>query len=96
MSNAFLFSSHYSEWRSRNVFVAPFDKNDVFALLMNDVTDGVTFLSLMFDHNFITRNFGTINAHVEDVVACLVTVHSKAILSTDQGLFETLAPCFDL
>ena len=44
-------SSHNTIWRSGNVVIAPFDKNYIFALLMDDVAYGVTFISLMLNHN---------------------------------------------
>lgn len=89
-------SSHYSEWRSGNVFIAPFDKDDVFALLVNDVADRIALVSLMFDHNFITRYFRAINADVENVVACTIAVHAEAVLTADQGFFQTFAPRLNL
>ena len=76
--------------------ISPFDKNDIFALLVNDIADGVTFISLMLDHNFITRDVGTVDTDIEDVIAGQVAVHAEAVLPTYQGLFKTFAPGFNL
>lgn len=91
-----LHSSHYTEWRSRNVFIAPFDKNHIFAFLVNNVADRIALVSLMFDHNFITRNVGTVDSDVENVVSSAVAVHTEAVLTAEQSLLKTFAPGFNL
>ena len=74
------------------MFIAPFDKDNVFALLVDDIADGVAFVSLMLDHNLITGNVGAVHSDVENIVASAVAVHAEAVLSTKQGLLKTFAP----
>ena len=65
------------------MFVAPFDENDVFAFLVDNVGDSVFFVTLMFDNDFITGDVRTIDTDVQNVVACASAVYGKAILPTD-------------
>ena len=73
------------------MFIAPFDKDDIFALLMDNIADGVSLVTLMSYHHLITRDFGTVDPDVKNVAASATTVHGEAILPADEGLLKTFS-----
>ena len=78
------------------MFIAPFDKNDVFAFFVDDVADQVPLFTLMLDHNFVARNIRAIDTDIENIVPGSTTIHLETVLTTDQGLFKAFASSLDL
>jgi hypothetical protein len=78
------------------VFISPLDKNDVFALFVDNIVDGKAFVTDMLDDNLIARGFGAVDTHVEDVIARSAAVHCKAVLAAYHGMFKALTSAFYL
>ena len=78
------------------MFIAPFDKNDVFAFFVDDVADQVPLVTLMLDHHFVARNIRAVDTDVENIVPSSTTIHLETVLTTDQGMFKTFASSLDL
>ena len=63
---------------------------------VGDDTNQIFFVSLMFDHNFVTRNIGSVHSDVQNVVSSSITIHLETVLTADKGLLETFAANLDL
>ena len=75
--------------RSGYMLVPPLDKDDVIAALLHHVVDRVPFAALMFDHDFLARNFRAVHAHEEAVVSGFSAIDGEAVPAVDDGRFES-------
>ena len=78
------------------MFIAPFDKNYVFAFFVDHITNHIFFVSLMFDDYFVTRNIRSVHSDIQNVVPGSITIHLETVLTADKGLLETFAANLDL
>ena len=78
------------------MFITPFDKNYVFALLMDHVAHGVLLVTLMLDDHLVAGYFRSVDAHVQDVISGALAVHQEAVLSAQESVLETFSPNLNL
>lgn len=67
------------ERRSGYVIIAPFDQQDVFSALPDDVADLVVVLFHVFNEYFFTRPLWPVNTNEQKVVACNIKAHRVLI-----------------
>jgi len=52
------------------VIIAPFDDHDVLAPIARQVTHVVVIAASMLHENLLARPFGSVHAHVKNIVTC--------------------------
>lgn len=84
-----------SEWRAWDVFISPFDSQDVVSSLLQDIADVVLHVSHVFDQDFLAGGLRTVNTHQEHVLPSFTAVNSERGFLADEGLAESRASTAD-
>ena len=89
-SSSFLVLLHLDvEGGTLDVFLSPFDENDVVSFLPDHIVDGVLLGSLVLDQHFITRRFRPINPDKENIISCSGAVNTETVMAIQNGRAES-------
>lgn len=83
------------EWGSRDVLVAPLDKDDVVSALLDDVVDAVPVTADVLDQDLFAGDLRTEDSDEEAVVSGTAAVDVEAVASVDGRRFESRSAADD-
>lgn len=74
------------EGAAGDIFIPPFDDEDVVALFFDGVGDVVHPVAQMFNIDLFTRGLGSMYPHHQHVSSCFAAIYCEGVLLSYKGL----------